>query len=80
LGGEFGCFRVWGEGVDITDCGVEGGVAFNAGDGVAFESFLIEEHVYDFICLMLGHLHINSTHSIPGTLEKGNSKFWSRGG
>jgi hypothetical protein len=34
----------------MPDCGVEGCVAFSAGDRVAFESFLVEEHVYDFIC------------------------------
>lgn len=38
-----------GERVDVADCGVEGGVAFDAGYGVAFESFLVEEHVDYFV-------------------------------
>jgi hypothetical protein len=29
---------------------VEGGVAFNAGDRVTFEAFLVEKHVDYFIC------------------------------
>jgi hypothetical protein len=29
---------------------VQGGVAFDAGDGVAFEAFLVEKHVDYFVC------------------------------
>lgn len=31
---------------------MEGCVAFDAGDGVAFEAVLVEEHIYDIICEM----------------------------
>ena len=37
------------EGVDEADCGVQGGVAFAEGEGVAFEAFLVEEHVYNIV-------------------------------
>lgn len=45
LGCEFRSLIVDGEGVDVSNCRVERGVAFNAGDGIAFESFLVEKHV-----------------------------------
>lgn len=36
--------------VEPADGGVEGCVAVDAGDGVAFEVWLVEEEVYDFVC------------------------------
>jgi hypothetical protein len=52
--GEFGDAGVGGErgglGVYVADCGVQGGVAFEAVDGVAFEAFLVEEDVDYFVC------------------------------
>lgn len=38
-----------GERVDEADGGVQGGVAFDARDGVAFKAFLVEEDVDDFV-------------------------------
>ena len=48
-GGEVGGGEGLRERVDVACCGVERGVAFDAGDGVAFEVLLVEEDVYDFI-------------------------------
>lgn len=39
-----------GEGIEVADEGVQGGVAFGAGEGVAFEVFLVEEHIHHLIC------------------------------
>lgn len=38
-----------GEGVEVADGGVEGGVEVVAGQGVAFEEVLVEEEVDDFV-------------------------------
>ena len=46
---EFGGLGREREGVDVSDAAVEGRVPFYAGDGVAFETFLVEEKVDDFV-------------------------------
>lgn len=38
------------EAVDVPDGAVEGGVAFDSIEGVAFEVFLVEEDIYDLVC------------------------------
>lgn len=42
-----------GFGVEPADGGVEGGVAFEAVLGVAFEAGLVEEEIYYFVCFSL---------------------------